>query len=199
MPPVPRPPREETPPKPPTRVRPGGGGSTTPPPKPPPAARRPAGAPPAPRTSTTDAKLRESIAEWYVGLGMGAATFGAMRRDPGIALAGVNIAHRSEQVADNWIEACRQNPRLRQYVTTFLEAGSVAKLVSAHVMMLAPIAVSIVPHPALRPIANMSIVDDAHTDAMQLFPDLFMTPEQYAAAQAAAAAATPQPNGHQPS
>lgn len=86
---------------------------------------------PKPKGRTTKAdRVREQISDTYAMLGGMATTF-----DP---VWGNYVADMSDDIADAWMQAAENNPRIMAGLQKFTEGGSVAGLVMAHGMLLAP-------------------------------------------------------------
>ena len=106
-----RPPGGESAPKPAAKRKPkaatggGGGGSSAPQSTPTPEPIKLTG---------EEKKLHGSLVRFHAMIGMGVQQVGRARRDPNMAVAGVNIVAMASDTADSWMELAQQNPAVKK-------------------------------------------------------------------------------------
>lgn len=133
---------------------------------------------PPPRARRGDAKqLRDNLERFYATVGGGVATAGVLRGDVGLVASGTNIGTKAAETADAWLELADTNPRIKRFLEAFMEGSAIANLVAAHLSMIVPI------------VASQGLVPE-QVGVMFLSDEAKQTANQFAAAQAAAAAAT---------
>jgi hypothetical protein len=89
------------------------------------------------RKSAND-KLRDRLAEFYAGIGGIISTAAMFRGDPNLVAAGTNIGVKSEELADLWLELADTNPKVKQFLESFVEGSSLAGIIIAHVGIILP-------------------------------------------------------------
>lgn len=143
--------------------------------------------------SMSDAELEAKLIDGYKTLGTIQAGAGYMRRNQGLALAGLNVIVRAEDSARIDMAACKQNPQLRAMLVKFLKASVMGEFIGNKVMLLAPTLAAFVPHPIATTAANQSIDPRAHLAALENMPDLFV-PVDAPGAGAGVNGSTPAPD-----
>lgn len=84
-------------------------------------------------------KLKEALERFYATIGGGVATAGMFTGNIGMVASGTNIATRSDEVSEAWMELADTNPKVKKFLESFMEGSSVANLVAAHLSMVVPL------------------------------------------------------------
>ena len=163
-----RPPGGESAPKPAAKRKPkaatggGGGGSSAPQSTPTPEPIKLTG---------EEKKLHGSLVRFHAMIGMGVQQVGRARRDPNMAVAGVNIVAMASDTADSWMELAQQNPAVKKALSGFVQGGAIAGVAGCYVAMALPIVVA-TGQPQLAPLATMFLHDDARAAAPGIIAEM---------------------------
>jgi hypothetical protein len=118
--------------------------------------------------SKRDRDLIAALAQFYGMVGIGLTAAGQGINNPGLAVAGVNVASRGEVTAEAWVDLAENNPAIRKALEGFLAGSAWATVIGGHVMMAAPVALSLRTDtpPAVATLAwNACLTDEAKAAA----------------------------------